>query len=694
MDEHQGDAPPEDLRLIIKHATELIHKQRLREARTVLIQAVKEHPRSEQSWLLLSQVVPETDVKVHCLEQVLSINPVNKSAWEKLNQILTGGEEVNLVGGGKDDAEQFNELEPEFDSESNLATKILSPIDKPTLPIEKHGVLQTRQEPEVVEDNSVQNVAKVSHEIIPPDEYQPPPVTTDHIDVPPKPGAWPQFTPDETPTQPKPPPPPKRRRFSCSAVLIILALFLLAGLVGAVVIYLGSTRVAQANILSTAAAVHSTVEHFPTLPPTWTSQPTPTIAPTSIATATRIASPTPTLQSLGPTVSANMDRIQEQVADLRGLEIVNSVPRYLVTRSQLASYVAAGLLTNDYRAQLEDQKIVLSALGLIKANYDMVNYALNGIVDNIGGVYVPWEKTVYVIGLHFSGIERYIYSHEFDHALVDQHYQLDQIGVYPDCNHDAQRCQAIRALVEGDATLLMNQWWLQYAGPQDYQDILTYNPPRQAIPDEFPPPFVLEDADFPYVEGHNFVQYLYDQGNWAAVNQVYTALPLSTEQILHPSKYLNSEAPILVIAPPIEEALGKEWQIISTDVLGEWWTYLLLAFSADNAAQIDVDTASEAAAGWGGDVYQVFYNEGKDQSILALHWVWDTPADFNQFNSAFSTYMENRFRGASYDHPFGDCWEVNGQLSCSFVANNESLWILAPDQDLLDTVLNAYPDFP
>ncbi len=651
MDEHQGGDPPEDLRLRIQHATELIRKQRLREARTVLIQVVKEHPRSEQSWLLLSQVVPETDVKVHCLEQVLSINPVNKSAWENLNRILTGGEEVNLVGAGRDDAEQFNEEGPELDSDTNLATKILSPIDKPTLPIEKQGVLEIRREPEVVEDISVQNVAKVPRESKPPEEYHPPPVITEHLNSTPLPVDGPHLTPDETPTQPKPPP-PRRNSFSCSAAMIILAFFLLAALVGVAVIYLGSTRVAQANILSTAAAVHSTVEHFPTLPPTWTPQPTPTNTPTPVATATNISSPTPTLQSLGPTVSANMDRIQEQVVDLRGLEMVNSVPRYLVTRPQLANYVAAGLLTNDYRAQLEDQKKVLSALGLIKPSYDMVNYALNGIVDNIGGVYLPWEKTIYVIGLHFSGIERYIYSHEFDHTLVDQHYRLDQIGVYPICNHDAQRCQAIQALVEGDATMLMNQWWLQYAGPQDYQDILTYNPPRQAIPDEFPPPFVLEDANFPYVEGFNFVQYLYERGNWAAVNQVYSDLPSSTEQILHPAKYLNNEAPILVLAPPIEEALGEEWQTISTDVLGEWWTYLLLAFGADNAAQIDVDTASEAAAGWGGDVYQVFYNEGKDQSILALHWVWDSPADFNQFTSAFATYLDNRFRGASVRSSF------------------------------------------
>lgn len=96
-DDPQGLASLGSLRSKLQYATDLIRDQRLREARTALIKIVKEYPSSERGWFLLCQVVPETDVKVHCLEQVLSINPANRSAWEQLNGILNGEVEVNLT---------------------------------------------------------------------------------------------------------------------------------------------------------------------------------------------------------------------------------------------------------------------------------------------------------------------------------------------------------------------------------------------------------------------------------------------------------------------------------------------------------------------------------------------------------------------------------------------------------------------
>jgi hypothetical protein len=74
------------------------------------------------------------------------------------------------------------------------------------------------------------------------------------------------------------------------------------------------------------------------------------------------------------------------------------------------------------------------------------------------------------------------------------------LGRVSDCLGDQQGCAAIRALVEGDATLLMQQWWRQYAGPQDYQDILRYHPPRQTLPEDYPPPYVSRDLEFPYLK--------------------------------------------------------------------------------------------------------------------------------------------------------------------------------------------------
>ncbi len=247
--------------------------------------------------------------------------------------------------------------------------------------------------------------------------------------------------------------------------------------------------------------------------------------------------------------------------------------------------------------------------------------------------------------------------------------------------------------MEGDATLLMTQWWFQYASPRDYEDILNYNPPAYTLPEQFPPPYVQLDSAFPYSQGLEFVAFLHDRGNWAGVNDAYSRLPESTEQILHPLKYLSGEAPVAVVPPQHESVLAGDWRRVISDRLGEWKTYLLLGYGADLAAQLDDSTAQVAADGWGGDSYQVYYNEALDQIALVAEWAWDTQTDANSFAAAMLDYQAARFRGGSVAHPAGDCWESNEQVSCIFTSGSRTLWLLAPDQAILNSLLVLYPDF-
>lgn len=432
---------------------------------------------------------------------------------------------------------------------------------------------------------------------------------------------------------------------------------------------------------------------FPTLPPTWTASPMPSETPIPSPTATRTPTPTPSLPPPDAAMAAEMDIIAQQVSDLRGLPLQGENPRYLVERDRVEDVLRGLVLSPDLQAELEDQKLVLSTLGLVKPTYDLVKYALNSNADNIGGFYLPWTKEMYVIGSDFGGIERFVYSHEFDHALTDAHFGIEALGVYPLCLSNAQRCGAIRALAEGDATLLMEQWWQQYATPQDYEDIFEYEPPRQTVPEEFPPPYISQDLSFPYDYGYDFVNYLYERGNWAAVNRAYADLPQSTEHILHPETYLAGEAPLDVGLPSLEGVLGEAWRLVDDDVLGEWMAFLILGYGADISAQLPDDDAWRAAEGWGGDHYQVYHEAATGETVLVARWAWDSQRDADEFAQALRQYQEQRFRGGQVNRTDGACWETNGQASCLFTSAGQSLWLLAPDQTVLNNVLVAFPDF-
>ena len=114
------------------------------------------------------------------------------------------------------------------------------------------------------------------------------------------------------------------------------------------------------------------------------------------------------------------------------------------------------------------------------------------------------------------------------------------------------------------------------------------------------PPFVTAQLLFPYQRGQEFVQRLIEAGGgrWTLVDAAYRSHPpASTEQILHPDKYLRFEEPDRVRLRA-GDVLGPGWRRRSAACWGEWETGQLLA-AGGGAAQ-------RAAAGWGGDRYELW----------------------------------------------------------------------------------------
>jgi hypothetical protein len=239
----------------------------------------------------------------------------------------------------------------------------------------------------------------------------------------------------------------------------------------------------------------------------------------------------------------------------------------------------------------------------------------------------------------------------------------------------------------------MNQWLEQYAGPQDLLDILSFDAPDQVMPDQFAPPFVVPEANFPYVEGLNFVNAMYARGRWALVNAAYTNLPESTEQILHPSKYFEGDSPEEMPDTPLDSVLGEGWRLLDNNSLGEWMTYLMLGYGADVDAQLDDAIAERAAAGWGGDRYWVYFNDESGQTAMSVRWSWDTMGDATTFDGALADYLLERYGGNEVESTRGSCWEANAQRSCLYRAGLEILWLLGPDAATVDAVLTRFPGF-
>jgi hypothetical protein len=379
-----------------------------------------------------------------------------------------------------------------------------------------------------------------------------------------------------------------------------------------------------------------------------------------------------------------MLEIEGQVSQLRGLEAVEDVSRALLTREELRQRVLDDFLEDYTAEEAGDDIIELYAFGLLEMDYDLYALYLDLYSEQVAGFYDFDEKAMYIIqDAGFLGPQRMTYAHEFVHALQDMHYQISENLNFNDeaCELDSERCAAVQALLEGDASLAEEQWFLAHSTQQDRRELRQfYNDYESPVFDQAPS-FLREAFLFPYIEGGAFVQYLYNQGGWEAVDGAYRDLPASTEQIMHPELYPHDQ-PIEVNLPDLQPSLGEGWRQISDNILGELFTYLVLAHGQDEHARLEDSEAREAAAGWGGDRYAVYYNDNSSEILLVLRTVWDDETEADEFSDAFLGHYSQRFgrpgtgQGTVYE------WRGDDHSTHFSQAGAQTTWVYSNNPDL------------
>ena len=184
------------------------------------------------------------------------------------------------------------------------------------------------------------------------------------------------------------------------------------------------------------------------------------------------------------------------------------------------------------------------------------------------------------------------------------------------------------------------------------------------------PAWIQELLIFPYIQGLLFVaQMRAGQPSWDRLNAVYLDPPESTEQILHPERYITRDAPALVVLGQREvaAALGSGARRIYDNALGELRLRLWLAHHMDDKALSKAApglTIERAAEGWGGDRLYGFEVAGQTVTVGAT--VWDTARDTLEFEAAFSAMVALRFPEANHTRDKGElganhCFEEGQQ---------------------------------
>ncbi len=301
---------------------------------------------------------------------------------------------------------------------------------------------------------------------------------------------------------------------------------------------------------------------------------------------------------------STIDTLSHQAEQLRGLHLLRPVPAIIQSEEQIRAFVESKI--DEETDEIRESVLVYEALNMLPHGTDIrallgsvLGEQIAGYYDDERGEMVIRESVAQSLGGTGVSEARMTLVHEYVHALQDQHLHLGTLHARTMGNDESN---AFASLVEGDATLTM----LGVAAPLNtlirvpnfgnlVRASMASNTATQSAL-HAAPAVVREPLLSHYIDGMLFNAALYRENGFASINAAFEHLPQTTEQVLHPEKYLAHE---LGVALSESDFPLTGYPSTSSLVLGELEGAVFLG---RGGTPVQTEAANRAAAGWGGDI--------------------------------------------------------------------------------------------
>lgn len=351
---------------------------------------------------------------------------------------------------------------------------------------------------------------------------------------------------------------------------------------------------------------------------------------------------------------AQLDAYRDQAVQLRGLPLTSQVAVERETPEALLASLAKELDKPENRVFLADTEFLLQQFRILKAGDSLRGLYLKLMSQQVAAYYDPEKKRVAYVDENvavvnkdaaaFPGMERFVYVHEFCHAVEDAHFNLDLLMKASMLELD--RNLALTSLAEGNAVLVgmdsvCSEFPLNTATPLGAALVrLLGKMDMSEATNELGacPPFLSGALLRPYFDGAVFCNRIRRNEGWQGIDNVYrTRLPQTTAEILYPERrYLKAFKPAVFTPDSSLFAAGE--QVCATNSLGALGIALWL--KPEDLGSVRHLPFLE---GWMGD--RIYLVKNGDTKAVQTVWLsyWERPGMARSFRKR----IEERLREGS-----------------------------------------------
>jgi hypothetical protein len=356
----------------------------------------------------------------------------------------------------------------------------------------------------------------------------------------------------------------------------------------------------------------------------------------------------------------SVDEILQFASQDTDLPILHKVKRRLTKRDEVQAYIVKSMKDDKDAKRLERSSEVLKKFGLLPRNFDLGNFLVVMLREQVAGYYDVKTKTVNLLNWIDAEQQKPVLAHELTHALQDQSFGIDKWMKGSDPKADKkedpspadiendEESAARQAVVEGQAMVVMLDYSLAPTGktvlnsPQIVdalkQGMLVGTADTPAFRDA--PIFLKEELTFPYRYGLDFTAALLQAGGKElAYAGAFKDPPKTTREIMEPETYLDHEKLDRVKLIDMDKDL-KSYDAFDIGAMGEF----------------DVDVLVEQYAGakeaeaiypeWRGGYYFAGKPKSNKSAPIALLYIsrWSSAAKASEFAAVYAKSLAQRYQ--------------------------------------------------
>jgi len=354
--------------------------------------------------------------------------------------------------------------------------------------------------------------------------------------------------------------------------------------------------------------------------------PPPVETPTSGPAAT---APPPTTATTAKKPAANgtdwghvSDTVRPYVEKETSLPFSGAVPVAVLDNNAFTARLNAARL-NPAMERARRAEGTLKALGIIEPGVNLADQVKRLSTGSVTAFYDVKANELVVKNGPLTPFMLKTIVHELVRADYDQHFELDRPNL---AMPDDESGVAWDSLVEGTAARIESR----FVAALPDKDKQSVQAEQQRLAGQLPkdlPDYVLVQYAFPFGSGPRFADALMANGGAAKVNAAFQAPPTTTEQVIHPEKFLAGEGPKPLADPAADGA------VIRSGSMGQLMLSLMLA------QVLDPGDAESAADGWGADRYVAWQNGG--QTCVRLAITMDTPEKATELGTALADWAKD-----------------------------------------------------